>query len=258
MTEPPPHSPVGIGAVAEAMRLGRLSLVYQPKVLIGSNEIWGVEALARWYDPVRGDVPPDVFIPLVEQDELIHSFTEWVVATAAAAWANWHRRGFTTCMAVNVSARNLGKIDFPDIVERTCEAHGMPCHHLTVELTESATQDLIHLLDTLGRFRIKRIGVSLDDFGKGYSSLVRLKQLPFSEVKIDRLFVTNVDVTKAGRAIMRNTINLAHDLGLRVVAEGVETASVSRILAELGCDMGQGFYFAEPMSSTALLKWASV
>ncbi|KQX23306.1 MULTISPECIES: EAL domain-containing protein [unclassified Sphingomonas] len=256
MTEPPPP-PVSIGAFAEAMRIGRLSLVYQPKVVIGSNEIWGVEALARWHDPVWGDVSPDIFIPLVEEDELIHPFTQWVVATAAADWADWHRRGFTTCIAVNVSARNLGKIDFPDTVERICAAHGMPCDHLTVELTESATQDMVHLLDTLGRLRIKRIGVSLDDFGTGYSSLVRLKQLPFSEVKIDRLFVTDVDVTKAGRVFMRNTIDLAHELGLRVVAEGVETAPVSRILAELGCDLGQGFYFARPMSSAALLKWAN-
>jgi EAL domain-containing protein (putative c-di-GMP-specific phosphodiesterase class I) len=258
VADTPRFPPVSIGSFAEAMRMGQLSLVYQPKVLIGSNEICGVEALARWHDPLRGDIPPDVFIPLVEAHELIHPFTEWVIATAAADWAAWHRLGLTTCIAVNVSARNLGRIDFPDMVARTCEAHGMPCDHLTVELTESATQDLIHLLDTLARLRIKRIGVSLDDFGKGYSSLVRLKQLPFSEVKIDRQFVTNVDVTKAGRVIMRNTINLAHDLGLRVVAEGVETAPVSRILAEFGCDLGQGFYFAQPMSSAVLREWATL
>jgi len=247
---------MGSGDLAEALDAGQLRIVYQPKVCVASNRLIGAEALARWQHPLLGAIQPSIFVPLAEDGELIHPFTEWVVATAVADWAAWARRGVHIPIAINVSARNLSRIDLPDMVAACCRSHGMPHEQLTIELTESATEDAIFLLDTLSRFRIKRFGVSIDDFGTGHSSLSRLARLPFSEVKIDRSFVSAMDFHEEKRIEVQRVIGLAHDLGLTVVAEGVETRTERDMLAMMGCDTAQGYYFAAPLEADQLPDWS--
>lgn len=244
------------GDLAEALEAGQLRIVYQPKVAVASNRLHGAEALARWRHPLLGAIEPSIFVPLAEDGDLIHAFTEWVVATAVADWAAWARRGVHIPIAVNVSARNLSRIDLPDMVAACCGAQGMPHDQLTIELTESATEDAVYLLDTLSRFRIKRFGVSIDDFGTGHSSLARLARLPFSEVKIDRSFVSAMDLDEEKRIEVQRVIGLAHGLGLTVVAEGVETGAERDMLAMMGCDVAQGYYFAPPLEADQLLGWS--
>jgi EAL domain-containing protein (putative c-di-GMP-specific phosphodiesterase class I) len=251
----PKNRGVDLDDFAEALEIGGLTVVYQPKIALPSDQIVGVEALARWLHPEFGPVSPAEFIPLAESSDLINPFTEWVVATAAADWVVWRQRGLTTNIAVNVSAKNLDRLEFPDIVAGICSGFEMPCSDLTIELTESATQGAIKLLDTLTRFRIKGIGISLDDFGTGYASLTQLQQLPFSDLKIDKSFVTNADTSKDCRAIVRALIDLAHMLDLKVIAEGVETEPVRDLLIDYQCDLAQGYHFARPMAASALVDW---
>jgi len=149
----------------------------------------------------------------------------------------------------------LSDVDFPDLLQRLCEAEGVPPDQVTVELTESATQHVVQLLDTLTRFRIKGMGVALDDFGTGYSSLLQLRQLPFTELKIDQSFVRDVATAEDSRLIVKSVIDLAHALGLTAVAEGVEDEATLKVLAALGCDHVQGFLIARPMAGSALPLW---
>jgi EAL domain-containing protein (putative c-di-GMP-specific phosphodiesterase class I) len=249
---------IGERHLAQALESGQLSLVYQPKIVIATGAVCGVEALARWQHPDWGAVPPGVFIPLIEASDLIHPFTDWVIATATADWARWARQGLTTTMAINVSARNLARTDLPDIVEAHCRDKAMPCHHLTVELTETATENAIFLLDTLSRFRIKEIDVSLDDFGTGHSSAARFDQLPFSEVKIDRTFVLDADIRASKRDAIAAIVEMASAFDIRVVAEGVETEAILKTVGQLGCEIAQGYHIARPMAANLLPEWASV
>jgi len=241
--------------LAESLQGGGLTLVYQPKIDLKSDEFVGVEALARWRHHRLGAVPPSEFIPLAEANQLINALTEWVIATAAADWSAWRKRGLETNIAVNVSALSLDRQDFPDSVAFLCRTQSMPCRNLTIELTEGATLGVVELLDTLTRFRIKGTEISLDDFGTGFSSLAQLRQLPFSELKIDRSFVTQADVSKDCRVIVKAVIDLAHNLDLAVVAEGVETESVRKLLMTFGCDLAQGYHFAKPMAADDLFTW---
>ena len=257
MAGAPAYSAAGPADLSAAMRWGEIALHYQPKISLATNQLTGVEALARWFHPRLGAVPPSHFIALAEAHGLIDDLTRAIIGIAAQQGAAWRRDGLDTSVAVNVSARNLDALEFPDTVEEICRTHSLPCRRLTIELTESATQSVVHLLDTLTRIRIKGAQVSLDDFGTGYSSLVQLHQLPFSEMKIDRSFVIGMDTSKECRTIVKSIIDLAHNLGLSVVAEGVETASALQQLRDLGCDAAQGYFIAKPMSPTDLVKWLS-
>ena len=175
----------------------RLHMVYQPKVSLRDGRLSRVEALVRWDDPELGPVPPSRFVPLAEKHGLIDELTQWGLRTTLRQWLRWREQGIDTCLAFNISALSLEQLDFPDLVERMCRALDVPTDRLVLELTEGATQPLIKLMDTLTRFRIKGIGLAIDDFGTGYSSLMQLRQLPFTEVKIDRFFVSDA-VTSAG------------------------------------------------------------
>ncbi len=248
----PPISPADL---AQALAAGDLVLAYQPKIALETNEIVGVEALTRWHHPVRGPISPLEFIPLAEESELINPLTEWVAATAASTWSTWHKRGLTIDIAINVSAKNLDRLEFPDMLADVCRAHGMPCDYLTVELTESATQGVVELLDTLTRCRIKGMKISLDDFGAGYSSLIQLQRLPFSDLKIDKSLVIGATKSKDARTIVRAIIELAHNLGLQAIAEGIETEAVRTMMTDFGCDTAQGYLFAKPMAPDALFDW---
>lgn len=238
-----------------ALASDRLHMVYQPKVAMADGRLVRVEALVRWDDPDFGSVAPSRFVPLAERHGLIGELTCWGLETALLQWHAWRAEGVETCIAVNISALSLEKLNFPDLVERMCRDLDVPTDRLVLELTEGATQPLINLMDTLTRFRIKGIGLAIDDFGIGYSSLLQLRQLPFTEVKIDRAFVSDLPHSNDSRLIVRLIVELAHGLGLIATAEGVETREQLRILRDLRCDLVQGYLIARPLEPGHLRQW---
>jgi EAL domain-containing protein (putative c-di-GMP-specific phosphodiesterase class I) len=234
---------------------GRLRMVYQPKISLSDGRLRRVEALVRWDDPELGAISPTRFVPLAEKHGLIDQLTHWGLRTTLRQWLSWCEDGLDTCLAFNISALSLDHLDFPDLVERMCRALEVPADRLVLELTEGATQPLVKLMDTLTRFRIKGIGLAIDDFGVGYSTLMQLRQLPFTELKIDRFFIEDAPVSNDSALIVKSIIDLAHGLGLTVTAEGVETAEQLKLLRELGCDVAQGFFVARPLEPNALKGW---
>ena len=234
---------------------GRLHMVYQPKVSLSDGRLKRVEALVRWNDPDIGPVPPSRFVPLAEKYGLIDELTQWGLRTTLRQWLAWQDEGIDTCLAFNISALSLDQLDFPDLVERMCRARGVPTENLVLELTEGATQPLVKLMDTLTRFRIKGIGLAIDDFGVGYSTLMQLRQLPFTELKIDRFFINDSTVSNDSALIVKCIIELAHGLGLTVTAEGVETEDQLKLLCDLKCDVAQGYLISQPLEPTALKPW---
>ena len=233
----------------------RLHLLYQPKIRLVDGTLGRVEALVRWDDPELGPVAPSRFVPLAERHGLIDQLTQWGLRTALRQWLKWLDDGLDTKLAFNISALSLQHLDFPDLVERMCRHLGVPTDRLVLELTEGATQPLVKLMDALTRFRIKGIGLAIDDFGTGYSSLSQLRQLPFTEVKIDRSFVVDAVRSKDAQLIVKSIIDLTHGLGLLATAEGVETEEQLRLVRELGCDVVQGFLVATPLEPDALIPW---
>jgi EAL domain-containing protein (putative c-di-GMP-specific phosphodiesterase class I) len=234
---------------------GRLRMVYQPKVSLTDGRLRRVEALVRWDDPELGAISPSKFVPLAEKHGLIDQLTNWGLRTTLRQWLSWRESGLDTCLAFNISALSLDHLDFPDLVERMCTALEVPTDRLVLELTEGATQPLVKLMDTLTRFRIKGIGLAIDDFGVGYSTLMQLRQLPFTELKIDRFFVDDAPTSKDSELIVKSIIDLAHGLGLTVTAEGIETAEQMILLRDLGCDVAQGFFVARPLEPDKLQNW---
>lgn len=233
----------------------RLHMVYQPKVSVHDGSLTRVEALVRWEDDKLGLVDPATFVALAERHGMIDELTQWGLRNILRQWVEWKAAGIDTCIAFNISALSLQHLDFPDLVERLCKALDVPLDRLVLELTEGATQPLIKLMDTLTRFRIKGIGLAIDDFGTGYSSLMLLRQLPFTEVKIDRMFVSDIDRSRDSRLIVGAIADIAHGLGLTATAEGVETPEQLRLVRELGCDLVQGYYISPPMRGEALGEW---
>ena len=240
---------------AKALADQKLRLVYQPKVSLKDGRLTRVEALVRWDDPELGPVSPSRFVPLAEKHGLIDPLTEWGLRTTLRQWLIWREQGLETRLAFNISAISLQSLDFPDLVERICQEMDVPTDRLVLELTEGATQQFVKLMDTLTRFRIKGIGLAIDDFGTGYSSLLQLRQLPFTELKIDRCFVIDLPTAHDSRLIVRTIAELAHGLGLVATAEGVETIEQLRSVRELGCDVVQGFLIAPPLEPDELLGW---
>jgi diguanylate cyclase (GGDEF)-like protein len=245
-----------IGDLARALQDGSLELHYQPQADPATGQVAGVEALMRWRHPMWGNVPPDEFVQLAEHTGLIRPLTRFVVETAVRQCVAWRDAGTPVQMAVNISMRNLLEPDLADTVARLLVQAGLPAALLKLEVTESAivaeperaVQALERLVD-LGLF------VSVDDFGIGYSSLTRLRSLPVQEVKVDRTFVRHLADQDQDLAIVRAVISLGHDLGLRVVAEGVEDERAWRILQDLGCDLVQGYFLAKPMPAEAMTTW---
>lgn len=244
-----------LASFEQALAEQRLRMVYQPKVALRDGCLKRVEALVRWDDPELGAVEPSRFVPLAERHGLIDDLTQWGLETVLRQWLAWCDEGIDTCIAFNISALSLQHLDFPDLVERRCQALDVPTDRLVMELTEGATQPLIKLMDTLTRFRIKGIGLAIDDFGTGYSSLMQLRQLPFTEVKIDQAFIADVERSRDCRLIIQSITELAHGLGLTVTAEGVETLGQLRLVRELGCDVVQGYLISHPLEPQALKGW---
>jgi EAL domain-containing protein (putative c-di-GMP-specific phosphodiesterase class I) len=244
-----------IRALSRALEDQQLHMLYQPKVRLRDGALASVEALVRWDDPELGSVEPSRFVPLAEQHGLIDDLTLWGLRTILRQWLDWCDEGIDTRIAFNISALSLQHLDFPDLVERMCTGLDVPTDRLVLELTEGATQPLVKLMDTLTRFRIKGLGLAIDDFGTGYSSLMQLRQLPFTEVKIDRLFVMDLEHSRDSRLIVRAIADLAHGLGLTATAEGVETIEQLRGVGELGCDVAQGFLISPAIEPELLGTW---
>jgi diguanylate cyclase (GGDEF)-like protein len=240
----------------EAIQKNQLCLHYQPQIDHRTQRIVGVEALVRWNHPQRGFQLPDAFIPQAEEASLIGPLTFWVLKSALAQQAALHQQGYLLNMAVNLSARNLHDMELPANVHRLLAESGVNPKYLTLEITESAVMsnpnDGLTILTELDRMGVK---LAIDDFGTGYSSLAYLKRLPVDELKIDKSLVTDMEVNENDAVIVRSTIDLAHNLGLRVTAEGVETQEVWDLLSILGCDQSQGYYMGRPMSVEKLDAW---
>jgi diguanylate cyclase (GGDEF)-like protein len=247
MEKPAGH---GLGLLSDLRRAlegGELMLYYQPKLDIGSGRCTSAEALVRWRHPQRGNVAPVDFIPFAERTGFIRFITAWVLREAIGQMAQWQREGLNMSLNVNISARDLTQLELCQLVTDALARHGLPAERLCLEVTEGAImEEPARALATLEGLHAMGVRLSIDDFGTGYSSLAYLKQLPMDELKIDRSFVHDMDQNESDATIVRSTIDLAHNLGLRVVAEGVESPAVLEILRRLGCDEVQGYLFFRP------------
>nr|WP_239520573.1 bifunctional diguanylate cyclase/phosphodiesterase [Blastococcus saxobsidens] len=235
---------------------GHLTLHYQPKVSLHTGEVVGVEALVRWVHPTRGLLMPCDFVPAVEQTGLIEPLTDRVLDLALAQVRAWTEQGIDVPVAVNLSARSVHRPDLPDRVLSALAKHGVGARMLRLELTESAlVAEPGPARDVLGRLHAAGIGLSIDDFGTGYSSIGRIRNLPVDEVKIDRSYTAAMTACAEDAAMVRSVIRLGHELGLTVVAEGVEEPGTVAALTELRCDVGQGWFFGRPAPAAELTAW---
>ncbi len=245
-----------LGDLRRGITRGELVLFYQPKIDAITGALCSAEALVRWQHPTRGMLAPDAFIPVAENTGVIHALTAEVVHRALVQIRAWLDQGFAIPVAVNISARSLQDVDFPAEVRRQLDEIGIPGELLSMEITESAVMtDPNRALSVLRALDAMGIKLSIDDFGTGYSSMSYLKQLPVSELKIDRTFVMGLTTEDNSVVLVKSAIDLGHNLGLRVVAEGVEDAETQAMLTSLGCDELQGYFISRPTSATNFLSW---
>ncbi len=244
------------GELRQAIEQGQLSFHYQPKLHLPTGEVVQVEALARWKHPRHGYIPPEEFIVHAERTGLIEPLFLWEFDTALGQLADWHAQGFKVGMAINLSPGNLHKKSPVDKLSELLSRWQIDPRYLTLEITESAimvdpaaAHEVLNRLDNIG------LRLSIDDFGTGYSSLAGLRQLPVDELKIDKSFVMDMTDNENDAVIVRSTIDLAHNLGLQVVAEGVEREEHVALLTGLGCDIGQGFFISKPLSADEIANW---
>ena len=239
----------------QTMESQSLELHFQPQVDLESGHIFGVEALVRWVDPALGQVAPDTFLEIASQTGLIFDLGSWVMEKACRSAVSWAERGLTLQLAINVSPKQLYHHDFLVILDSILMRTGFPARHLTLEITEDAmvgNDDAA--LETLVSLRRRGVTLAIDDFGTGYSNLGYLKRLPITYLKIDRTFVKDIESDVSDRAIITGIINLAGSLGLKTIAEGVETEEQRTFLLESNCKMAQGFLFQPPLSEPQLLS----
>lgn len=247
-----------MGQLRRTIENEELLLYYQPKISYRTGRISGMEALVRWYHPQHGFIPPDEFIPIAEYTGLIKPLTIWVINAGLRQYVEWRRQGLDLKinMSVNLSARTLLDARFPAEVDKLIKRWGIEPEYIELEITESAVMAdpdqalrILKQLDSLG------IRLSIDDFGTGYSSLAYLKKLPVDEIKIDKSFVMNMTTDESDSMIVRSTIDLAHNLGLSVIAEGVENKEILEMLHTLGCDGAQGYYLCHPLPAAEFISW---
>ncbi len=240
----------------EAINDNQLTLYYQPKIDHQLHRVMGFEALVRWMHPQRGFMPPDQFIPMAEQAGLIGALTRWVLKTALQQLSDFHAQGHHLSMAVNLSACNLHDVELIDHIISLMQNARIPPQYLVLEITEGAVMSSpSDGIRNLRRLDAAGISLAIDDFGTGYSSLAYLKQLPVDELKIDKSFVMNMVNDDNDAVIVRSTIDLAHNLGLKVTAEGVENKDTWEILTVLGCDASQGYFMSKPQPAESLARW---
>ena len=244
------------GDLRRGLDRGELELHYQPKVYLADRRVAGMEALVRWRHPVRGMLTPADFIPVVQQSYLMREVTGFVIETAVAQVALWRQSGLDVQVSLNVAGRDLLDTGLVDNIEQHLARHNLPPHVLLLEIDERVlTSEPAHAVSTAEALAEIGVGVGLDDFGTGYSSLVRLKRLPVDEVKVDSSFVARVLKSVDDRVVVKSIVELAAALGIRSVAEGVESAEVAAALLGMGCVAAQGWYFAKPMNAVSATAW---
>ncbi|MBC3873315.1 bifunctional diguanylate cyclase/phosphodiesterase [Undibacterium flavidum] len=239
-----------------AIEHNELQLYYQPKVDLRSNTISEVEALIRWIHPKRGVIPPDQFIPFAESTGFIATITEWVIERALEQRAAWQTIGLPLSISINISARDLLNAKLPAKFAQLMQTHNASPDWLSLEITESAIMtDPKGAMHVLNQLRQSGLHMSIDDFGTGYSSLAYLKKLPVNELKIDKSFITDMENDPDDATIVRSTIDLGHNMGLRVIAEGVENQATWDALMAMGCDSIQGYFVSRPLAPEKLMLW---
>jgi diguanylate cyclase (GGDEF)-like protein len=245
-----------LGDFQRGLSGSELVVHFQPIICPDDLVVRGAEALIRWMHPEHGLLPPGAFVETVEQTEMIRPLTLFVLERSIAQCAQWRRSGRDLSVSVNLSVRNLLDVNLPQEVDVLLKRYGLSPAALQLEITESMIMsDPERGLATVEQLNLLGVRLSVDDFGTGFSSLAILKRLPIDELKIDRSFVSQMLVDESDLIIVRSMINLGHDLGLRVVAEGVEDASTLKYLATLGCDLVQGFYVSKPLTAEAFTEW---
>jgi diguanylate cyclase (GGDEF)-like protein len=245
-----------LSGIRHALVQDEIVVHYQPIIDLDQGRVRGAEGLVRWQHPEHGLIPPGAFVQTVEQTGLIGPLTRYVLERSIAECAAWRQDGREMSVAVNLSVRNLLDHDLPKEIERLLSTYGLPPEALQLEITESMIMsDPERALATVTR--LSRLGarLSVDDFGTGYSSLANLRKMPINELKIDRSFVSPMLQNESDLIIVRSTINLGHDLGLNVIAEGVEDNPTLEQLAVLGCDLAQGYHVSKPMPADAFNNW---
>jgi len=247
-----------LGELRRAIEQGELVLFYQPKVSLRTSEVLGFEALVRWQHPEQGLLSPERFLPFAEHTGLVKPLTRFVMREAVRACAKWQQLGLSLGVAVNLSGRDLLDLHLPDEVRLLLNETGIHPSQLELEITENTIlSDPVRTRTILNRLKELGVRLAIDDFGSGYSSLGYLKRLPLDVLKIDKSFVMTMLADEDSAAIVRSTIDLAHNLGLDVVAEGVASEQVSAILAALQCDAAQGFYYSAPIEDDKVAAWAA-
>ena len=245
-----------LGGLRNALQNRELQVHYQPKLSMSSGAVVGVEALVRWHHPQRGLIMPDEFVPMAEHSGLMAPLTEYVINESLEQVARWRLAGLEIPVAVNVSMRDLHGRDLLTVVAAALEQHDLPASMLVLELTERVlTRDSGSVNATLNALRHLGVSASLDDFGTGYSSMVLLKSLPIAEIKIDRSFVSRLTADPSDVTIVASIVDLAHGLGMKAVAEGVESEQVWDLLQGLGCDAVQGWYVSRPLDAEHATAW---
>ncbi len=239
-----------------ALRSDQLVMHYQPKLDLGSGAISGVEALVRWEHPTRGLLFPDSFLPIAERAGLMGLLARQELEQSLRDLASWRAHNHQLSVAVNLSVSNLQDVELPQQVELLLAIHGIPAKALVLEITENILMaDAERSGQVLDRLRAIGVLLSVDDYGTGYSSLAYLQALPVDELKLDRSFVTHMSSDPRAATIVRSTIGLSHQLGMLMVAEGVEDAAALQMLREAGCDVAQGYHVARPMPAEQLTQW---
>ncbi len=229
---------------------------YQPQINMKTKKLEGVESLVRWQHPERGLLLPDQFINLAEQQNLIDPLTEEIINLCIKQQQQWQLQGVDIAMSINVSAENITSLSLPEKLKQLTKEHSVHPEMITLELTESAVMNkLTSSLDVLNRLRMKGFALSIDDFGTGYSSLTHLYQAPFTELKIDQKFVMNMATDTEAQVIVKICIMLGKMLGMKLVAEGIETQQVWDMLESLDCDSAQGYFISKPMPADKLIDW---
>ncbi len=245
-----------VNDLRRAIPNGQLELFYQPMLSLGRDNPLQVEALLRWHHPQHGRVPPDVFIPLAENAGIIRDITHWVMQQVIAQCAAWQAQGLEVGASLNLSAMDLGSSDLPELLRGYLARHRLDPARLVLEVTETAVmRDAAHSLDVLKRLKACGVRLAIDDFGTGYSSLSHLKRLPMDELKIDKSFVMGMAADSDDAVIVRSTIELAHNMGLKVVAEGVEDDAALAMLRHFHCDIAQGYLISRPMPLEQTTQW---
>ncbi len=253
------HSPMRLTLMSElrnAIDRDQLELYYQPKISIQNCQLFGAEALVRWNHPKHGFISPEEFIPMAERTRTIKSLTLWVLKRAFQHCAEWHKQGQEIKISVNLSAKDLLDPNLPDIIAGVTASSGVKPEWIILEITESSIMtDPERALTVIDRLNTMGFELAVDDFGTGYSSLAYLKKMPLSELKIDKSFVEDIQNSENDAIIVKATINLAHNLGLHVTAEGVENQEILNRLKGYDCDIAQGYYFSKPLAVDDFNDW---